>query len=71
MQFAGDLANYSLSEADILRRAMGKKKMDVMEAEKPKFVQGGVDNGHPKEAMEEILFLLSIKKKRQRSFFYY
>jgi len=40
MQAAQIMAGYSLGEADILRRAMGKKKMDVMQQQKVKFVEG-------------------------------
>ncbi|MBI2356853.1 DNA polymerase III subunit alpha [Candidatus Dojkabacteria bacterium] len=58
MKIATDLAGYTLSEADNMRRAMGKKKMEIMEAEKPKFIQGGIDKGYPKEGMEEIWELL-------------
>ncbi len=54
MKIAQVVAGYSLGAADILRRAMGKKKLDVMKAEKPAFVQGGVKKGHKKEDMEEI-----------------
>lgn len=45
MRIARDLAGYSLGEADILRRAMGKKKMKDMEREKPKFVDGAIRRG--------------------------
>lgn len=58
MRIATDLAGYSLSEADSLRRAMGKKKMEIMEAEKPAFVNGGIAKGFPKDKMEEIWELL-------------
>jgi DNA polymerase III subunit alpha len=54
MKIAEVVAGYSLGAADILRRAMGKKKLDVMKAEKPVFVQGGVAKGHRKEDMEKI-----------------
>ena len=40
MQAAQIMAGYSLGEADLLRRAMGKKKMDVMQEQKVKFVEG-------------------------------
>ncbi|NBG65387.1 DNA polymerase III subunit alpha [Acidiluteibacter ferrifornacis] len=40
MQAAQIMAGYSLGEADLLRRAMGKKKMDVMQQQKEKFVEG-------------------------------
>lgn len=49
MRIARDLAGYSLGEADILRRAMGKKKVKDMEKEKPKFVAGAVERGVPQE----------------------
>jgi DNA polymerase-3 subunit alpha len=42
MQIASRMAGYSLGEADILRRAMGKKKKEVMEAERKRFVEGAV-----------------------------
>lgn len=58
MKIATDLAGYTLSDADNLRRAMGKKKMEIMEAEKPKFISGGEERGYPKESMEEIWELL-------------
>jgi DNA polymerase-3 subunit alpha len=40
MQIAGVLANYSMAEADILRKVMGKKKSAEMDKEKPKFLEG-------------------------------
>jgi DNA polymerase-3 subunit alpha len=45
MNVAQKLAGYSLGQADLLRRAMGKKKREVMEAEKPKFIEGASKNG--------------------------
>lgn len=45
MNVAQKLAGYSLGGADLLRRAMGKKKHDVMEEEKPKFIKGAKENG--------------------------
>lgn len=47
MRIARDLAGYSLGQADILRRAMGKKKMGEMEREKPKFIAGAEQHGVP------------------------
>ena len=44
MQIASKLANFSLGDADLLRRAMSKKKTDVMEAQKEKFLQGAREN---------------------------
>jgi DNA polymerase-3 subunit alpha len=54
MKIAQVVAGYSLGAADILRRAMGKKKLDVMKAEKPTFIKGGVEKGYKKKDMEEI-----------------
>ncbi len=45
MQIAQILAGYSLGQADLLRRAMGKKKADVMAKEKDGFVQGSLSHG--------------------------
>ena len=43
MQIASKIGGFSLGEADLLRRAMGKKKMDVMQAQRAKFVKGAVE----------------------------
>ncbi len=45
MQIAQQLAGFSLAQADILRKAMGKKKQDVMAAQRESFIQGCVKNG--------------------------
>lgn len=45
MNVAQKLAGYTLGGADLLRRAMGKKKREVMEKEKPKFIEGAKNNG--------------------------
>ncbi len=51
MHIASKLANFSLGDADLLRRAMGKKKGDVMEAQKEKFLLGAKKNRlNPKKA---------------------
>jgi DNA polymerase-3 subunit alpha len=47
MQIAQILAGYSLGEADLLRRAMGKKKKEEMEAQRARFVDGAEKNGIP------------------------
>ena len=44
MQIVRDLAGYSLGRADLVRRAMGKKKLDVMAKEREVFIHGQVDN---------------------------
>ena len=54
MQIVRDLAGYTYGHSDILRRAMGKKKMDVMLAEKEVFIKGCAENDVPKEIAEEL-----------------
>jgi len=54
MQIANILASYSLGEADLLRRAMGKKKPEEMAKQRDRFVSGAVANGHPKSVAGEI-----------------
>jgi len=51
MQCASVLAGYTLGEADLLRRAMGKKKVEVMQAQREKFLSGAKEKGiDPKTA---------------------
>ncbi|MFQ5598965.1 MAG: DNA polymerase III subunit alpha [Candidatus Krumholzibacteriia bacterium] len=45
MRIASELAGFTLGEADLLRKAMGKKKLDVMKAQHSKFVDGAVSRG--------------------------
>lgn len=54
MRIARDLAGYSLGQADILRRAMGKKKLKDMEQEMPKFVKGAMQRGIPSEVATNL-----------------
>jgi len=54
MQIANVLASYSLGEADLLRRAMGKKKPEEMAKQHDRFISGAVANGHPKDISAEI-----------------
>jgi len=54
MQIAQRLASYSLGEADLLRRAMGKKSKEGMDEQKNRFLTGAAALGHPKEAVGEI-----------------
>lgn len=58
MRLANKLAGFNLKEADNLRKAMGKKKIDIMMKFKSKFVDGGVERGIPKEKAEEIFELM-------------
>jgi DNA polymerase-3 subunit alpha len=54
MQIASALAGYTLGEADILRKAMGKKKADVMATQKDKFLKGCADRGVPEKKASRI-----------------
>ncbi|ACK66439.1 DNA polymerase III, alpha subunit [Rippkaea orientalis PCC 8801] len=54
MKMAQDLAGYSLGEADLLRRAMGKKKISEMEKHREKFIEGAAKNGVIKEIAENL-----------------
>ncbi|MGA8042601.1 MAG: DNA polymerase III subunit alpha [Terracidiphilus sp.] len=54
MRIANVLANYSLGEADLLRRAMGKKDPAAMAKQRDRFMEGAARLGHPKTAVEEI-----------------
>ncbi|MDE3163553.1 MAG: DNA polymerase III subunit alpha [Acidobacteriota bacterium] len=54
MRIANVLANYSLGEADLLRRAMGKKDPAAMAQQRDRFMEGAAKLGHPKAAVEEI-----------------
>lgn len=55
MKIAGELASYSLGEADLLRRAMGKKIAAEMEKQKSRFVSGAIANGHD-ETKSALIF---------------
>jgi len=54
MQIANVLASYSLGEADLLRRAMGKKNADEMAKQRERFMTGAAELGHPKATAGEI-----------------
>lgn len=54
MKIAQDMAGYSLGEADLLRRAMGKKKQSAMDMHRGKFIEGSVKNGVPQKTVEEL-----------------
>ena len=54
MQLSQKLANFSKGDADLLRKAMGKKILDLLNKLKPKFLDGGESNGHPREILEKI-----------------
>jgi DNA polymerase-3 subunit alpha len=59
MQIANLLASYSLGEADILRRAMGKKKPEEMAKQQERFVGGAVQNNIPRKKAEQIFELMA------------
>ena len=58
MQLAQKLAGYTLSEADLMRRAMGKKKREEMAVHKEKFITGAVERGIKQEKAEKIFSLM-------------
>lgn len=59
MQIAQVMAGYSLGGADLLRRAMGKKKASEMEKQKTVFIDGAVARGHTQEKAEEVFDLMA------------
>ena len=58
MQIARELAGYSLGQADMLRRAMGKKKADEMAKHRAVFSEGALKKGHPVEKAQLIFDLM-------------
>jgi len=54
MQIARDLAGFSLSEADVLRKAVGKKIKSLLIAQREKFITGAIKNGVEKKIAEKI-----------------
>lgn len=54
MQIAQDLAGFSLSEADVLRKAVGKKIKELLDEQKEKLIKGMVQKGIKKEVAEQI-----------------
>ena len=54
MLLSRQLANFTRGESDALRKAMGKKKKDIVDAMKPKFIEGGVKNGHDAKILDKI-----------------
>jgi DNA polymerase-3 subunit alpha len=59
MQLAQKLAGYTLSEADLMRRAMGKKKREEMAVHEEKFISGAVERGIKREKAEKIFSLMA------------
>ena len=48
------IANFNRGESDLLRKALGKRKTDVLPVLKPRFIEGGIKNGHKKNALEKV-----------------
>lgn len=48
------IANFNRSESDLLRKALGKREMDVLSVLKPRFIEGGIRNGYKKNALEKV-----------------
>jgi len=58
MQIATDLCGFTMAEADALRKAVGKKIRDLMEAQKDQFVRGGIDNGYDRAFVTSLWDLI-------------
>ena len=54
MRLSQSLAGFSKGKADKLRKAMGKKKKDVLDSLKDDFIKGALEKGHPKDKLEKI-----------------
>jgi DNA polymerase III subunit alpha len=54
MKIAQDMAGYTLAQADLLRRAMGKKKVDEMKKQREKFVDGSAKNGVQRKVADDL-----------------
>jgi len=59
MQIANRLAGYSLGEADLLRRAMGKKKHEEMAQQRERFIEGAAQRNYPAKKIEKIFDLMA------------
>ncbi|MDO8658673.1 MAG: DNA polymerase III subunit alpha [Candidatus Levybacteria bacterium] len=58
MQIANTMAGYSLAEADNFRKAIGKKKPELMKKEKEKFIKGCLAKGYSKKTAEDVFALI-------------
>ena len=58
MEVAVKMAAFTLGEADILRRAMSKKKIDVLKEKKDKFIEGSIKNCYSRELSESVYDLI-------------
>ena len=55
------IADFSRGESDLLRKALGRRKTDVLSVLKPKFIEGGRKNGHRKSALEKVWNEMELK----------
>ncbi len=58
MRIANDLAGFTLGEADVLRKAMGKKKEKIMALQREKFLRGAIERGIPEDKAKQIFDLM-------------
>jgi len=58
MQISNLVAGYSLGDADLLRRAMGKKKLEEMTQQRERFIAGALERGFPQKKVEKIFDLM-------------
>lgn len=58
LQIAHRMAGYTLGEADMLRRAIGKKKKDIMAKEKKRFIEGAIKRGYSQKVAENVFALI-------------
>ena len=58
LQIAQRFAGYTLGEADVMRKAMGKKKAEVMAAESSRFIEGAAANGYPEDRARAVWELI-------------
>jgi len=58
MKIAGNLANFSMAEADDLRKAMGKKIPEILAKHRERFMQGAADNGIPSDKAGKIFYFM-------------
>ena len=58
MQLVQEIAGFSLGQADILRRGIGKKKEKIMKEQRKKFIEGTIENGYTRELAEELFELI-------------
>jgi DNA polymerase III subunit alpha len=54
MLLSQKLAGFTKGQADLLRKAMGKKQKSVLDSMHPKFIEGGKNNGHPEETLNKV-----------------